>query len=103
MNHQLLMWYYMCHLIHLIIPYHHQILHQLLALLGACASPAPTSGPTASPFEVEAPPVWSADGIRIATFNGEFLFDGEGDEGAEDPAASTLGLGLGSGLGLGLG
>ena len=53
----------------------------LLALLGACASPAPTSGPTASPFEVEAPPVWSADGIRIATFNGEFLFDGEGKEG----------------------
>ncbi|PAP79496.1 endonuclease [Rubrivirga sp. SAORIC476] len=66
----------------------------LLALLGACASPAPTSGPTASPFEVEAPPVWSADGIRIATFNGEFLFDGEGDEGEAtfawkgDPAAA---------------
>ncbi len=58
-------------------------------LLGAgCAQPAP-SGPAAPDpdapfFEVEPPPTWGADGLRLATFNGEFLFDGLGDEGAAD-------------------
>lgn len=40
------------------------------------------AGPTAPPFVVEPAPVWDIEGTRIATFNGEFLFDGEGDEGA---------------------
>lgn len=38
----------------------------------------------AAAFSVEAPPVWSVDGTRIASFNVEFLFDGEGDEGQAD-------------------
>jgi len=53
-----------------------------LAVLAACASPVTTTAPeTAGPFRVEASPVWTADGLRFASFNGEFLFDGEGDEG----------------------
>ena len=54
-----------------------------LTLLVGCASSAPTepAGARAPEFAVEEPPVWSADGIRVATFNGEFLFDGAGDEG----------------------
>ena len=38
--------------------------------------------------------MWTAEGVRLATFNGEFLFDGEGDEGEAsfpwkgDPAAA---------------
>ena len=53
--------------------------------LSACAGPQEAAAPpddgveTAPPFAVE--PAWTADGIRIATFNGEFLFDGVGDEG----------------------
>ena len=60
---------------------------RLLALIvlagcaGAPSGPAEPTGGGLEPFAIEAPPVWSADGIRIATFNGEFLFDGEGDEG----------------------
>ena len=54
----------------------------LLVVLSACASPPPTPTGVAPPeFEVQPPPVWTADGIRVATFNGEFLFDGVGDEG----------------------
>jgi endonuclease/exonuclease/phosphatase family metal-dependent hydrolase len=30
---------------------------------------------------VEPPPVYPAEGVRLATLNAEFLFDGEGDEG----------------------
>ena len=52
-----------------------------LSAFGACAGPPTPAGPAAPTFEVEAPPVWAADGIRVATFNGEFLFDGAGDEG----------------------
>ena len=61
----------------------------VLVLVGSsfvgCGGPAavpsaPASGPPPA-FAVEAPPVWTVDGIRVATFNGEFLFDGEGDEG----------------------
>ena len=56
----------------------------LLALTTArCSSPPPTpdTAQPPPPFAVEAPPVWEAEGTRIATFNGEFLFDGEGNEG----------------------
>lgn len=69
----------------------------LLAVVAACSSPSPTadpSGASAPPFVVEAPPTWEIEGTRIATFNGEFLFDGEGDEGEAtfpwkgDPAAA---------------
>ena len=54
----------------------------LSAVLGACAGSAPPSDSGApAPFTVEPAPVWAADGLRFATFNGEFLFDGVGDEG----------------------
>ena len=57
----------------------------VLLVLAGCAGapPAPTDPPRTEPepFAVQDPPVWTADGIRIATFNGEFLFDGEGNEG----------------------
>ena len=52
----------------------------LLVLLGACSAPAPN--PSAVPgFEVQDAPVWTVEGVRVATFNGEFMFDGQGDEG----------------------
>ena len=54
----------------------------LALAVSACSGPAPvTGGETAEPFRVEEAPVWTGDGLRIATFNGEFLFDGVGDEG----------------------
>ena len=56
----------------------------LLALVvGACAGPAeaPAAPNVPPPFEVTAAPVWDVEGVRVATFNGEFLFDGDGDEG----------------------
>lgn len=58
----------------------------LLALGAAgCSGPTPASGAEpAAPFAVEPPPTWAVDGLRIASFNAEFLFDGEGDEGAAD-------------------
>ncbi len=71
----------------------------LAAVAARCSSAPPVaapSGPTAPPFAVEAPPVWATEGTRIATFNGEFLFDGEGDEGEAtfpwkgDPAAARV-------------
>ena len=52
----------------------------LLVFLGACAGPAPSDGGVPA-FEVEAAPVWTVPGVRVATFNGEFLFDGAGNEG----------------------
>jgi endonuclease/exonuclease/phosphatase family metal-dependent hydrolase len=68
----------------------------VLALaLARCAGPAPAaSGAPPPPFEVEPAPTWEVEGVRVATFNGEFLFDGEGDEGEAtfpwkgDPAAA---------------
>ena len=62
----------------------------LVLLVAGCATsrpeaPAPAEAPqTAAAFAVEAPPAWPVDGVRIATFNGEFLFDGVGDEGQAD-------------------
>lgn len=70
------------------------LLVALLPALGACAGPSAPAGPAAPAFEVQPAPVWSTDGIRVATFNGEFLFDGAGDEGEAtfpwkgDPAAA---------------
>ncbi len=59
-----------------------RVLLLVVVCLGACASPpAITDGAVAPEFEVQPPPVWTTDGIRVATFNGEFLFDGVGDEG----------------------
>ncbi|GAB5533799.1 MAG: hypothetical protein Rubg2KO_00480 [Rubricoccaceae bacterium] len=47
-----------------------------------CAGPAPaTSSSGPPPFAVVDTVEWRTDGLRIGTFNGEFLFDGEGDEG----------------------
>ena len=55
----------------------------LALVLAACSGPQPPApgGARAPAFEVEAPPSWRAEGVRVATLNGEFLFDGEGDEG----------------------
>ena len=55
----------------------------------APAGTAPTAAPAtalqpAAAFVVGDPPVWTVAGTRIASFNGEFLFDGEGDEGEAD-------------------
>jgi endonuclease/exonuclease/phosphatase family metal-dependent hydrolase len=61
------------------------LLAGLLALGTGCASdkaPAPPDADGAlAPFTVQPPPTFSFDGVRVATFNAEFLFDGEGDEG----------------------
>ena len=59
------------------------VLILLIAGVG-CAGPAapPASGPeTPAPFEVEPAPTWTDDGLRIAAFNAEFLFDGMDEEG----------------------
>ena len=66
----------------------------LLVVAGCTASrpAAPTAEAPASvaepqpagAFAVEAPPVWTVPGVRVASFNGEFLFDGVGDEGQAD-------------------
>lgn len=59
----------------------------LLAVLGAGCSPPAPAPPVADEepyFEVEPPPTWETEGVRIAAFNGEFLFDGMGDEGGAD-------------------
>lgn len=74
-----------------------RLLLVLLVFAAGCSGPAETATPPAStgaptasqtapiaPFAVEPAPVWSADGTRIASFNVEFLFDGEGDEGQAD-------------------
>lgn len=53
----------------------------LFLLLGACAAPDPQDDGAVPDFAIEDAPVWTVDGIRVATFNGEFLFDGVGDEG----------------------
>ncbi|OZC02882.1 endonuclease/exonuclease/phosphatase family protein [Rubricoccus marinus] len=62
----------------------------LALLLAACSGGVPASGDAASgdaasgappPFRVVETVDWRTDGIRIAAFNGEFLFDGVGDEG----------------------
>ena len=76
----------------------------LLVVASGCSGPARTAAPDAAPvpaapqaaapqaaapqtaaaFAVEPPPVWTVRGTRIVTFNVEFLFDGEGDEGEAD-------------------
>lgn len=56
-----------------------------------CSQPAPTSGSGSDVFVPSGPPQYRTEGVRIATFNGEFLFDGEGDEGGADfPWKSNL-------------
>ena len=68
----------------------------VLLALGACAGAPPAAPPdtVAAEFAVDAPPLWTTDGVRVATFNAEFLFDGAGDEGSatfpwkSDPAAA---------------
>lgn len=58
----------------------------LLALLvSSCSGGAPATDSAASgappPFEVQSAVDWRTEGVRIAAFNVEFLFDGEGNEG----------------------
>ena len=80
------------------------VLFLLLVVASGCSGPAPAPAATAAntpaapaaaaqvaavpqvaaAFAVEPLPVWAVDGTRIATFNVEFLFDGEGDEGEAD-------------------
>ena len=72
----------------------------LVLLVSGCAGTRPAPGPAAPPvlvpaaasaapesagvWAVEAPPAWPVAGVRVATFNAEFLFDGVGDEGQAD-------------------
>ncbi|MEL6614908.1 MAG: endonuclease/exonuclease/phosphatase family protein, partial [Bacteroidota bacterium] len=51
------------------------------ACSGGGTASGPASGGTPPPFEVVETIEWRTDGVRIATFNGEFLFDGVGNEG----------------------
>ncbi len=51
---------------------------------GPAASSATESRVGSNSFVPSGPPQYRTDGIRIATFNGEFLFDGEGEEGGAD-------------------
>ena len=60
----------------------------LALLIGAlgCAGPAPPVAPAPADdapltFTVEPPPTFRMEGVRVAAFNAEFLFDGVGDEG----------------------
>ena len=65
------------------------VLAGLLALGAGCASEQAPVAPDGSasdgsapiPFAVEPPPTFRFDGVRLATFNTEFMFDGEGNEG----------------------
>lgn len=65
-----------------------------LLLLPACSGSTTTEAPPSSAFTPEPPPTYSVEGIRIATLNAEFLFDGRGSEGGAsfpwkgDPAAA---------------
>ena len=52
--------------------------------IATAVAPATVAPAPAGAFAVEAPPAWPIAGIRIATFNAEFLFDGVGDEGEAD-------------------
>lgn len=65
------------------------VLLVLLVVSGLrCSQPgpgtAPAPGTSADFFVPTGPPQYRTEGIRIATFNGEFLFDGAGDEGGAD-------------------
>ncbi|MEM8556646.1 MAG: endonuclease/exonuclease/phosphatase family protein [Bacteroidota bacterium] len=65
----------------------------VIAGCSGCSGPVvPLPGSTV--FEVEPPPTFKTDGLRIATLNTEFMFDGEDEEGGAtfdwkgDPEAS---------------
>ncbi|MEO1077157.1 MAG: hypothetical protein AAFX41_14530, partial [Bacteroidota bacterium] len=55
----------------------------LLLVLAGCAGCSGPSVPlpSASGFEVEPAPTFKTDGLRLATLNTEFMFDGDGEEG----------------------
>lgn len=57
---------------------HAAALLAFLLVLTGCSGPSVATG---GAFRPDPPPVWTTDGIRIANFNGEFLFDGMDDEG----------------------
>jgi len=58
------------------------LLLALLVITGLkCSQPEPGGGTGPGAFAPSGPPQYRTEGIRIATFNGEFLFDGEGEEG----------------------
>ena len=77
-----------------------RLLALLISLLAAsCSGGSPrtaTEAGTPAPFEVHETVDWRTEGVRIAAFNAEFLFDGEGNEGDDvidfpwkgDPAKS---------------
>ncbi|MEL7170907.1 MAG: Ig-like domain-containing protein, partial [Bacteroidota bacterium] len=68
----------------------------LLLVLAGCAGCSGPSVPlpSASGFEVEPAPTFKTTGLRLATLNTEFMFDGDGEEGGAgfdwkgDPVAS---------------
>ena len=57
------------------------VLVALAASAARCSGPQPSATDAPTRFAVADTVVWRTDGLRIGTFNGEFLFDGEGDEG----------------------
>lgn len=50
-------------------------------LFGDATSSGEADAALTFPFQPEAPPRYETDGVRLATLNAEFLFDGEGNEG----------------------
>ncbi len=69
------------------VPFRHRLpllVAGLVLLLVGCM-PRPVTAPEpAFRFVPEPPPVFTAEGYRLATLNTEFLFDGLGDEGGAD-------------------
>ncbi len=57
------------------------ILWGLAVLLAACSGTTSADAPPSSSFTPEPPPTYAAEGLRLATLNTEFLFDGRGSEG----------------------
>lgn len=53
----------------------------LVLVLAGCAGSESAPATSGAYFEVGAPPQFRAEGIRVATLNAEFLFDGLADEG----------------------
>ncbi len=57
----------------------------LLVVTGLrCSQPESAAGNESDVFTLDGPLQYRTEGVRIATFNGEFLFDGLGDEGGAD-------------------
>ena len=61
-----------------------RLFSKLAPLLFVALGCALGGAPSGDPFKPEAPPQYRYGGLRIATLNAQFLFDGLGDEGQAD-------------------